>query len=413
MKKKTYFELEAGSITTKKENDLVKFLVIYRKKMNDYALPQRSCWKKESLEDAAIRETEEETGYEIKIVEYIDSFEYKVGEEVYIVRRVYNFLGEVIGGESNGKNIDLNEGDMEVMRLSYKDALEKLTYENNRDFVKKTYKILENRNFSDFNIFSHEKYHEIVNRIKESDFYNDVLKVWLLGSTNDNEAINSWSDLDILFILKSDKVGNINSDTIIKMRNFNKKINYLYPNLNISFLTHTYNDLKNYVSYAYLETYQFATFLVENDDINFAEFISDIIKSRNISEDIKKRYAVYYLRHLRFNLLRKVVSEDLFDNKKALKRIIDEIISVMTIISSYYNFRTKGKNNILQELKTMINDNLILNIFSKALEERSTWPSKNNVTNDELLLWIKNLNKIESFILKNNMYSTPEELMNK
>jgi len=117
---KTYFEIEAGSITTKIEDGELKFLIIYRKKMDDYTLPKGHVEDGESLEDTAVRETFEETGFNIKIKDSIGSFEYKVKErrndkESYVIRRVYNFLGEVIDGKANGKNIDINEGDMNVL----------------------------------------------------------------------------------------------------------------------------------------------------------------------------------------------------------------------------------------------------------------------------------------------------------
>jgi len=297
--------------------------------------------------------------------------------------------------------------------LSYEKALRKVSYQDNKDFLKKAYRIIQEDIKMDFNKFSLQKYEEIIKKIKNSDFYNEVVKIGLLGSTNDDEAIKGWSDLDILFILKSDKFGNIDPKTIIKIRNFNKKINYLYPNLNISFLTHTYDDLKKYVSYSYLETYRFATFTIEKDNIIFSDFLSDIIKSRGINKNIKKRYAVYYLRHLRFNLLRKIASEDLFDNKKVLKRIIDKVVEIITILSSYYDIRVQGKINTFKELQSYIISSDIVNILSQALDIRFNWDKQCKISDEELLVWIQNLNRIESFILKDNTQSTPEELMNK
>ena len=117
--------------------------------MNDYTFPKGHVENDESLEEAAIRETFEETGYKIKVKGFIDSFEYKVkekkgGENIYVIRRVYNYWGEVISGEADGKNIDVNEGGMEVMWLSYEDALKQLTYDNNKQFLIKLYnKILQ------------------------------------------------------------------------------------------------------------------------------------------------------------------------------------------------------------------------------------------------------------------------------
>lgn len=140
----TYFELEAGSLTIRNDNGQLEFLTIFRNKMNDYTLPKGHVEEGESLEDAAKRESLEETGYEIKIDDFIDSFEYKVKEEKYgqesnIIRRVYYFIGEVIGGKLNKNNPDRNEGKIIATWLSYDDALSKLTYESDKDLVKKIF----------------------------------------------------------------------------------------------------------------------------------------------------------------------------------------------------------------------------------------------------------------------------------
>ena len=68
MKKlKTYFELEAGSITTRvSEGGKLEFLTIYRVKMDDFTLPKGHVEDKESLEEASAREATEETGYPVE-----------------------------------------------------------------------------------------------------------------------------------------------------------------------------------------------------------------------------------------------------------------------------------------------------------------------------------------------------------
>ncbi len=141
MKKiETYFELEAGSITTKIEKGELKFLTVYRVKMNDYTLPKGHVEEKETLEDTSKRETLEETGHSIEIVDFIDSFEYKVKEkknnkEFYIIRRVYYFLGDVVGEIVEAENPDEKEGRTIPNWLSYEDALNKLTYDNDKNLI--------------------------------------------------------------------------------------------------------------------------------------------------------------------------------------------------------------------------------------------------------------------------------------
>lgn len=143
MKKiKTYFELEAGSVTTKIENGILKFLIIRRIKMNDYTLPKGHVEEGESLEETSSRETFEETGNQIRIKDFVDSFEYKVkeeknGEEVYIIRRVYFYSAEVQGNPVEANNPDLKEGETIPIWVPYEKALENFTYETDKNVIKK------------------------------------------------------------------------------------------------------------------------------------------------------------------------------------------------------------------------------------------------------------------------------------
>lgn len=141
---KTYFEIEAGAVITKFVADDLKFLTIFRVKMNDYTLPKGHLEVNESLEKAAAREVFEETGYEVKVGELINSFEYKVkefkgNEEVFIIRRVYFFSGVLEGNVIDADNPDLNEGKIVPSWLSYEDILEKFTYDTDKDVIKKVY----------------------------------------------------------------------------------------------------------------------------------------------------------------------------------------------------------------------------------------------------------------------------------
>ncbi len=140
----TYLEPEAGSVTTKLEKGELKFLIVNRIKWNDYALPKGHVEERETLEKASVRETLEETGYPVKIVDFVDSFEYKVkeekwGEESYIIRRVYHFLGEVVGEKIEAENPDEKEGETVASWLSYEEALVKLSYEGDKNIIKRVF----------------------------------------------------------------------------------------------------------------------------------------------------------------------------------------------------------------------------------------------------------------------------------
>jgi hypothetical protein len=71
--------------------------------------------------------------------------------------------------------------------------------------------------------YSKKIYSKVLDSVNGDDsIKEDVLKIGLVGSVNDNESVASWSDLDILFILKSDSLGNINTDILLKLRELNE-----------------------------------------------------------------------------------------------------------------------------------------------------------------------------------------------
>ncbi len=415
MKKiETYFELEAGSITTKIEKGELKFLTVYRVKMNDYTLPKGHVEEKETLEDASKRETLEETGHSIEIVDFIDSFEYKVKEkknnkEFYIIRRVYYFLGDVVGEIVEAENPDEKEGRTIPNWLSYEDALNKLTYDNDKNLIKEVFK--KHNEKIELAIYAKNIYNQLLKIINnEVNLKKEILKLGIVGSINDSESVKMWSDLDILFIIKSDENGNINTDILLKLKQINKNLSYTYPNIEIAFLAHTYDDFEKYVSFGYLENYKFASFSIENDDVDFVEYIENVINDRALSSEIKKRYSIYHLRHFRFNLIRKVISAG--DDKIALKMVIDKTIETMILYLTYFDKNIKGKFNRMSLLGDLPVDEEIMIIYSKALEKRKNWELEKS-SEEKIREWLDNFIKVESFLLKDNLYNVPEELMNK
>lgn len=409
---KTYFEIEAGAVITKLDGAELKFLTIYRVKMNDYTLPKGHLKENESLEEVAAREVFEETGHEVEIGGLIDSFEYKVkeslnGEEVYIIRRVYFFSGTLNGHVFEANNPDLKEGKIVPEWLNYDDALSKFTYDTDKNLIKKLY--FENT------INNHELVESICKEVTKKIRVNNVLasnlfKFGLIGSVNDKEFSSGWSDLDFMFILKADEHGNVDRSVLLELRKINSEISFKYPHIEISFLTHTYDDFEKYVSFEYLNHYKFAEFIIENDSVSFVSYIEKVVENRKIGTDTKIRYSVYHLRHFRFNLLRKVVSTS--NDKKALKLILDKLIETMILHLTYKGKTIKGKSQRLEELKKLGVDKNIQNIFETALEKRSNWKNL-EVVDGEIEEWLQNFEIVINAILENNLYGVPEELINK
>lgn len=409
---KTYFEIEAGAVVVKQIGNDLKFLILHRIKMKDKTLPSGHVEKNESLEDAAKREVFEETGYKIEIGEFIDSIEYKVkekhnGKEAFFIRRIYFFLGKQKEAQKKFRNPDKKEGDTKSEWVSYDEALQKLKYDTDKNLVRKIYC----KKTTDFTKHLNLIRNEVSTRIKKDAILNKgILKFGITGSVNDGEFSPEWSDVDFIFILKSNRFGNIRRSLLLKLRKINSEISLKYPAADISFLTHTYNDLEKYVSFEYLNHYKFSKFFIQNDSVNFASYIKKIVKNRKINAEIKQRYAVYHLRHFRFNLIRKVVSTP--DNKKALKLILDKLIEVMILYLSYNSLSIKGKLSRLKKIKEINTESKAVSIFEKSLNMRENWRNINNVNNKEIGAWLNNFEYVLNIILKHNLYSVPEELIN-
>ena len=148
---KTYFEIEAGTLPYRIVDGKIEYLLIFREKLNDYTFPKGHLEYGESLEEAAIRETNEEAGATVKIEDYIDVFEYKVLERTkdstrfYAIRRVYNYLVEVLSEDINFINPDLAEGSISTLWLPFEEAYDKLSYQNVKNILVMGNLLLEKR----------------------------------------------------------------------------------------------------------------------------------------------------------------------------------------------------------------------------------------------------------------------------
>lgn len=85
--------IKAGTILYNRENNLIG--LVFREKHKDISFPKGHLEDNESLEEAAIRETREETGRDCKLVKRLDSLFYttKKGEEVELTMFLAMDLG--------------------------------------------------------------------------------------------------------------------------------------------------------------------------------------------------------------------------------------------------------------------------------------------------------------------------------
>lgn len=115
--------LKAGTILVNLENK--KIGLIYRKDKVGYEFPKGHLEKGETLEECAIRETEEETGRKNHIVEELEIVKYVTskGEDVEL-----HFYIAIDDGETN--QIIVEEDKEETIWVNAEEVENKLTFKN-------------------------------------------------------------------------------------------------------------------------------------------------------------------------------------------------------------------------------------------------------------------------------------------
>jgi len=68
----------AGGVVSRRTARGREYLVVHRRRYDDWTLPKGKLKAGESLEQAALREVEEETGYTVRLGEYLGEMRYEV-----------------------------------------------------------------------------------------------------------------------------------------------------------------------------------------------------------------------------------------------------------------------------------------------------------------------------------------------
>ncbi len=136
-------EIEAGGVLYKTENRKKYFSLIHRRKQGDWTLPKGHCEKGESLENCALREVNEETGWQGKIVGFCDSFVYNCFDkkiDIHYERTVYFYLIKIV---KLNPDYFISKEVTEIVWLPLDlISLEKMTYNNDKSIVKKAISLL-------------------------------------------------------------------------------------------------------------------------------------------------------------------------------------------------------------------------------------------------------------------------------
>jgi len=137
-------EKSAGAIVFRKKGNEIFYLLL-QYEAGHWGFPRGLIEKGETLEETAKREIEEETG--IKNLKFLPGFKETIKyffkwKGKNILKFVTYFLAQ-----TKEKKVSLSFEHKDFEWLPYKEALEKLTFENSKEVLKKAHQFLKQKNF--------------------------------------------------------------------------------------------------------------------------------------------------------------------------------------------------------------------------------------------------------------------------
>ena len=133
--KKIYDRISAGGLVYKKINNIIYFVLCYKKKTNRWHLPKGTQELNESIYNTAIREVEEETGLEVKMKTFLSHIYYKFTDtqKNQLNKKVTFYIMEVIGRcfAKHDKEFD------KIIWADSNEAIKLLNYTNEKELVTK------------------------------------------------------------------------------------------------------------------------------------------------------------------------------------------------------------------------------------------------------------------------------------
>lgn len=132
MANQTKIDIAAGGLLESNDGDTLQIAIIHRGRYDDWTLPKGHIEGGETIEEAAIREVEEETGCRGEIIEIVNPVAYLVNRQPKIV--VFYRMALLERGE-----LKPNEEVSAVKWMSPTSAQRQLTYDIERSLIADTY----------------------------------------------------------------------------------------------------------------------------------------------------------------------------------------------------------------------------------------------------------------------------------
>jgi len=109
------------------EGTIVEIALVGRSNLGIWALPKGTPQAGETIEQVAVREVQEETGLQVRLIGYVGNISYSfVREQVRYQKQVRHFLFEAIGGD-----MALHDHEYDLVKwFPLPEACRRLTYQN-------------------------------------------------------------------------------------------------------------------------------------------------------------------------------------------------------------------------------------------------------------------------------------------
>lgn len=126
--------VSAGGVVFQRNSDSMNIVLCGRHSPHQWALPKGTPEAGESREETALREVQEETGLEVRIVAPLGDIEYRFSRDgVHYHKRVYYYLMAPLGGST-----DLHDAEFDVVQWFPLDETASLmTHETEAEVVRR------------------------------------------------------------------------------------------------------------------------------------------------------------------------------------------------------------------------------------------------------------------------------------